>query len=243
MWANRVTRLLVRRCMPRGSCTVNNEIQQLASAFAVLPQHRPQMASCGVSSVPGVMVGILQKIRSYSTSTEEPHTMHNGEPHQLPPLDPDSSWEEEEVEVERAKDLPEFNINVLVNLLRQENGKDLCVIRTPPEMKYAEYFVIVGAASTRHLQAMAQYTLQVYKYLKKRNQPHVLLEGRDTDDWMCVDFGNIVVHFMLPEARNTYELEKLWTLRSHDDQLSRMTPETLPADFMFGLHQKNDDTT
>lgn len=47
--------------------------------------------------------------------------------------------------------------------------------------------------------------------------------------------GNIVVHFMLPEAREVYELEKLWTLRSYDEQLSRIPDEKLPKDFIFDL--------
>ncbi|XP_077124873.1 mitochondrial assembly of ribosomal large subunit protein 1 isoform X2 [Ranitomeya variabilis] len=135
------------------------------------------------------------------------------------------------------EDLPEFNIKVLVNLLRQENGKDLCVIRVPPEMKYVDYFVVVGGTSTRHLQAMAQYIVKMYKFLKGENEPHVCLEGKDTDDWMCIDFGTMVVHFMLPETRETYELEKLWTLRSFDDQLSEIPEEILPKDFTFGLHE------
>ncbi|XP_073532646.1 mitochondrial assembly of ribosomal large subunit protein 1 [Phyllobates terribilis] len=138
---------------------------------------------------------------------------------------------------EPDEDLQKFNIKVLVNLLRQENGKDLCVIRVPPEMKYVDYFVVVGGTSTRHLQAMAQYILKVYKFLKGENEPHVCIEGKDTDDWMCIDFGAIVVHFMLPETRDTYELEKLWTLRSYDDQLSDIPEEILPSDFTFGLHE------
>lgn len=40
---------------------------------------------------------------------------------------------------------------------------------------------------------------------------------------------------MLPEARETYELEKLWTLGSYDDQLTQMTPQSLPEDFVLGL--------
>lgn len=47
--------------------------------------------------------------------------------------------------------------------------------------------------------------------------------------------GSIVVHFMLPETRETYELEKLWTLGSYDDQLAQMTPQLLPEDFILGL--------
>ncbi|KAM4706198.1 mitochondrial assembly of ribosomal large subunit protein 1 [Rhinophrynus dorsalis] len=133
-----------------------------------------------------------------------------------------------------------FGIDVLVNLLRQENARDICVIRTPPELKYAEYFVVVSGSSTRHIQAMAQYAVKVYKYVKRDRELHVRIEGKDTDDWMCIDFGNIVVHFMLPETRETYELEKLWTLRSYDDQLSQMTPEILPTDFTFGLQSQKE---
>ena len=40
---------------------------------------------------------------------------------------------------------------------------------------------------------------------------------------------------MLPETRETYELEKLWTLRSYDDQLAQIAPETLPEDFILGI--------
>ncbi|XP_053570121.1 mitochondrial assembly of ribosomal large subunit protein 1 [Bombina bombina] len=142
----------------------------------------------------------------------------------------------EEVTVENP--LPSFSIDALVRLLQQENARDLCVIRVPQEVKYAEYFVVVSGSSSRHIQAMAQYTLKMYKFLRSENEQHARIEGRDTADWMCIDFGNIVVHFMLPETRELYELEKLWTLRSHDDQLSQMVPEILPDDFTFGLNER-----
>lgn len=45
--------------------------------------------------------------------------------------------------------------------------------------------------------------------------------------------GNMVVHFMLPATREVYELEKLWTLRTYDEQLRSMPAETLPEDFIY----------
>lgn len=30
-----------------------------------------------------------------------------------------------------------------------------------------------------------------YKFLKSKNEPHVKIEGKDTDDWLCVDFGKL----------------------------------------------------
>uniref|UniRef100_A0A8C7N2G7 Mitochondrial assembly of ribosomal large subunit protein 1 n=1 Tax=Oncorhynchus kisutch TaxID=8019 RepID=A0A8C7N2G7_ONCKI len=123
----------------------------------------------------------------------------------------------------------DFNISVLVSLLRQENAADICVIKVPEDIKYTDYFIVVSGSSSRHLRAMALYAIKV-----KDGDPHANIEGKDAEDWMCIDFGRMVVHFMLPETREVYELEKLWTLRSLDEQLSSIPVETLPEDFIYG---------
>ena len=33
-----------------------------------------------------------------------------------------------------------------------------------------------------------------YKHLKYKSEPHVKIEGKDTDDWLCVDFGKLLYH-------------------------------------------------
>lgn len=126
-----------------------------------------------------------------------------------------------------------FTLDVLVSLLRQENAVDICVIKVPEQIKYTEYFIVVSGLSVRHLSAMALYAIKVYKFLKKEGDPNVKIEGKDAEDWMCIDFGNMVVHFMLPATREVYELEKLWTLRTYDEQLRSMPAETLPEDFIY----------
>lgn len=128
-----------------------------------------------------------------------------------------------------------FSLDVLVALLKQENALDICVVKVPEQIKYAEYFIVVSGRSTRHLKAMALYAIKVYKYLKTDHKSHVKIEGKNAEDWMCIDFGNMIVHFMLPESREVYELEKLWTLRSFDEQLRAMPEETLPEDFIIDL--------
>uniref|UniRef100_A0ABK0KYE7 Mitochondrial assembly of ribosomal large subunit 1 n=1 Tax=Rattus norvegicus TaxID=10116 RepID=A0ABK0KYE7_RAT len=81
-----------------------------------------------------------------------------------------------------------FDIDMLVSLLKQENARDICVIKVPPEMRYTDYFVIGSGTSTRHLHAMVHYIVKTYKHLKCRSDPYVKIEGKDTDDWLCVDF-------------------------------------------------------
>lgn len=34
-------------------------------------------------------------------------------------------------------------------------------------------------------------TLLQYKFLKKENEPNVKIEGKNTEDWMCIDFGKL----------------------------------------------------
>lgn len=61
--------------------------------------------------------------------------------------------------------LETFSLDVLVSLLRQENAVDLCVIKVPEQIKYAEYFIVVSGVSPRHLRAMALYAIKVVTYL------------------------------------------------------------------------------
>ena len=43
----------------------------------------------------------------------------------------------------------------LVEFLRRENARDICVIKVPPEREYVDYFVVCGGLGTRHIRTMA----------------------------------------------------------------------------------------
>lgn len=68
--------------------------------------------------------------------------------------------------------------------------------------------VIASGTSTRHVKSLAE---NVITTCKKNNQYAIGIEGMEVGDWVLVDFGNTVVHVMLPETRQFYDLEKLWT--------------------------------
>ncbi|XP_028393048.1 mitochondrial assembly of ribosomal large subunit protein 1-like [Dendronephthya gigantea] len=105
----------------------------------------------------------------------------------------------------------------IVKQLKEDNGVDICVIETSEERrKYADYVVVVSGRSTRHLKAMTNHIHQKSK--KDFAEKHVFVTGLDSNDWMIVDFNSIVIHLFLPEIREKYDLEKLWSLGPEQDK-------------------------
>ncbi|CAK8677475.1 unnamed protein product [Clavelina lepadiformis] len=106
-----------------------------------------------------------------------------------------------------------------------ENGRDIVVIELAETVNYVKYFVLVTANSTRHLMHMAESLNRFYKQMKQPSDPFTLIEGKGScNDWQCIDFGNSVVHFMLEDVREKYQLEKLWLLGPKFDDLTKNTP-------------------
>lgn len=70
-----------------------------------------------------------------------------------------------------------------------------------------DYLVIASGTSNRHVKSLAN---NVSTEAKKQGVRPLGVEGEDTGDWVLVDFGDVVVHVMLPATRDFYDLERLW---------------------------------
>lgn len=77
-----------------------------------------------------------------------------------------------------------------------------------------DYLVITSGTSNRHVKSLAS---NVAVEAKKQGMRPLGVEGDDAGEWVLVDFGDVVVHVMLPATRDFYDLERLWT-----------APETTP---------------
>ena len=97
----------------------------------------------------------------------------------------------------------------IAQLMIDYKGEDVTVIDVSKLNSWTDYFVIVTINSSTHWKGLYK---QVKDYVKA-NDLEIHVPNRKTpdgDDWNLVDVGNIVVHLMSQEARDFYDLEKLW---------------------------------
>ncbi|XP_054707801.1 uncharacterized protein LOC129217512 isoform X2 [Uloborus diversus] len=103
-----------------------------------------------------------------------------------------------------------FDIEELVDVLRQERVSDIAVISIPRELHYADYLVLVTSKSPRHSKAVTELINKLYKKKKNIKDPFIIIEGEKVSEWKAMDMGNIVLHVFLQETRALYDIESLW---------------------------------
>ena len=101
--------------------------------------------------------------------------------------------------------------NLVINALEDLKAKDIIILDVKGKANFTDIIIIASGTSDRHLKSMAN---AIRVNTKKQGNPPLSIEGEDTKNWVLVDLGDIVVHLMRPEAREMYEIEKLWGVGS-----------------------------
>jgi len=101
------------------------------------------------------------------------------------------------------KEITEFVIVALDN----KKAQDIKLLRTRDVTILADYFVICTANSSTQLKTLSD---EVEKSLKENGEMPLRREGHRNCGWILMDFGCVIVHLFLKEARDFYTLERLW---------------------------------
>jgi len=71
----------------------------------------------------------------------------------------------------------------------------------------ADTMFVASGRSQRHVGAIAERLIERLKEVGVRD---TRVEGMPLCDWVLIDAGDVIVHVFRPEAREFYNLEKMW---------------------------------
>ena len=105
-------------------------------------------------------------------------------------LDTVRRWIVDELDDAKAVDILELDIRSLTQI--------------------ADWMVVASGTSSRHVLALAERLRAAgVRYGVKPSG----VEGESDGEWVLLDFGDLIVHLMLPATREFYDLEGLWNER------------------------------
>lgn len=92
-------------------------------------------------------------------------------------------------------------------VLDSKKGHEVRVLHVEDKTSIADYFVLCTGNSGTQVKALAG---EVEFKLEQREVAPDNVEGRGNNTWIVVDYGNVVVHIFSREARDFYNLDKLY---------------------------------
>jgi ribosome-associated protein len=100
-------------------------------------------------------------------------------------------------------------LKIIQNVLDERKGQNIITLDVRNKTSFTDYMVIVTGTSDRHLRSLCDYAAEESK---KMGLSPLGLEGGLGSDWILLDLGDILVHAMTVQARDLYQLEKLWSV-------------------------------
>lgn len=89
-----------------------------------------------------------------------------------------------------------------------KQGSDTIVLEVGQVLTITELFVVTGASNRRLVRAIADEVEQRIKDECGRSPGRT--EGHREQQWVLLDYGDVVVHVFLEEMRQFYEIERLY---------------------------------
>ena len=98
----------------------------------------------------------------------------------------------------------------IIDAIQEKKGENIISLdlRKIPEA-VSDFFIICEASNPTQLKAIADFIEEDVK--KKCGESAYKHEGRQAQQWILIDYVNVVVHIMLPEPRKFYKLEEMWS--------------------------------
>ena len=99
-------------------------------------------------------------------------------------------------------------LQLAIECIYEKKGEDVVALDLRPIASFTEFFVIASGTNQRQVQAIAD---EINEKLKKQfSKRPVRIEGYNAAEWVLLDYGDFIIHMFGREAREFYDLVRLW---------------------------------
>lgn len=103
------------------------------------------------------------------------------------------------------------------DVLEEHSAQDMLRIDLDGKSSLADFMIVASGRSNRHVNALADY---VQTALKEYGLTKMGIEGTESNDWVLIDAGDLIIHIFRPEVREFYNIEKIWTSPAGEGHLA-----------------------
>lgn len=99
--------------------------------------------------------------------------------------------------------------SAIARFLDDNKAKDIIILNVANVCSLSDYFIIATGSSTTHVRGLTETVRKKIKDIFKRFP--LGEEKEQQNKWNLLDYGEVVVHIMHQEQRDTYKIEKFWS--------------------------------
>ena len=106
--------------------------------------------------------------------------------------------------------------------LDEKKGRNIKLLRITDVSSLADYFLICTGTSNTLVKSLCDYAEVAMEQL---GESMLGREGHRGNTWELLDYGSVVVHVFTEEAREFYNLERIWADGENVDLTGILLPE------------------
>lgn len=125
----------------------------------------------------------------------------------------EKTLQRESATIEIAETVTKFDdldaeVKLALQCASDKKGFGLVALDLREVATFTEFFIIASGANQRQVQAVID---EIDEQLKKQlGARAVRVEGYSSAEWVLMDYGDFIVHVFEKNARDFYDLERLW---------------------------------
>lgn len=98
-------------------------------------------------------------------------------------------------------------VDLIMEILEQKKAEKIEKIAVTEKTTLADTFIVCNGSSTTQVHSLAdevQYRLHEQGIRAQR------VEGQESNKWILLDYGSIIVHIFNRDERDFYDLDSMW---------------------------------